>query len=610
MASSRPHRGTNRPSRRPAPVLEPLEARVVPYAVTGNAWPSPQLVTISFMPDGTTISTNGTQLVGSNLFSKFNAKFGSASAWENIILKAAQNWAVQTNINFAVVADDGVAIGSGPYQQGDPNHGDIRVGGYSFGSSILATAYMPPPANNYDAAGEIKFNTGMTFNNGSTYDLFTVAAHEFGHALGLDHSTATTAVMYSAYNGVKQGPSSDDIAGVRSIYSSGAARAADAFDAAASNNSVATATDLTSRLDPVTLSEVVTGDITTTSDTDYYTVTAPVLTSSTLTVGVQSSGLSLLSPKVTVYAADGSTVLGSAGTSGQYGATLSVTVNNVTAGTQYYVKVAGADSTVFGTGAYALTLNFGTGASPAVPPPSTTLLNGNPTQGGGGLAEVPGEGDQHADNFSAAAAGAVVSAQRTPAAATPDAGTVSVLFVQVQSRSAGQPAAAPPAAVERAVSTDASARADFGRSGTPSGPDRLSGVASSETQATDGSDGASLRPRTEQAAPARPGETNPARDAAPARPEAREALPTGAGAAAVPDDFQAADAVFTSAEHLARQPADPAGDAVQEGGAGLVLFGETALMAVLQGRYQAAADDAGDPSNEEKRRKPHMIPRS
>jgi hypothetical protein len=605
MASSRRHRGPNRPSRRPTLALEILESRVVPYALTGNAWPSPQLITISFMPDGTTISTNGTQLVGSNLFSKFNAKFGSAATWENVILKAAQSWAAQTNINFAVVPDDGVASGSGAYQQGDPNHGDIRIGGYVYGTSTLATAYMPPPANNYDVAGDVKFNTGQYFNIGSTYDLFSVAAHEIGHSLGLDHSTITTAVMYSAYYGVKPGLSSDDIAGVRAVYSSGAARSADTFDAAASNNSIATATDLTSGLDPVTLTEVARGDITTTSDVDYYTVTAPQATSSTLTVGVQSSGLSLLSPKVTVYASDGSTVLGSAGTTGQYGATLSITINNVTAGSQYYIKVAGADSTVFGTGAYALTLNFGTGPSPTVTLPNTTLLNGNPTQGGGGLAQVPGEGDEHADNFADPDAGtvAVVSAQPASpvAAATSDAGTVSVL---VQSRSAGQAA---PTAADRVSSADVSVRADFGQSGAPSGLGRLSGVYTSELlPAADAGDGASLRLRREQAAPASPGETNPAPDAAPARPEAREATPAEVSAPGAADESQAADTVFMTAESLSFHPDDATGEAVQPGGSGLLLFGEAAMLMVLQGGYHAAADDR---SNEEKNRRPHMFQR-
>src|SRR5262249_59302138 len=96
-------------------------------------------------------------------------------------------------------------------------------------------------------------------------------------------------------------------------------------------------------------------------------------------------------PTVTVYAADGSTVLGSATGAGQLnGATLSVSVSGVTPGQQFYVKVAGADGSAFSTGAYALTLNFGTGPAPAVPLPNTQLLNDPNIHGGGGQAEQPG----------------------------------------------------------------------------------------------------------------------------------------------------------------------------------------------------------------------------
>jgi hypothetical protein len=375
--------------------LEQLEDRVVPYSVSGDAWPHPNLITISFMPDGTPLSSAVGSTITSNLFSAFNAKFGSTAAWENQILKAAQAWAQQTNINFEVVPDSGASSGSGNYQQGNPSFGDIRVGGYVFGNSTLATTYMPPPVNNYSLAGDITFNTGEGFHVGSTYDLFSVAAHEFGHALGLDHTSAGTGpVMYPSYTGMKSALSADDVAGIRNIYSDNNARTSDGV-----GNTATTATNLNPLISSSLTALDANLNLASTSQTDWFSSTAPARAGSTMTVQVQSQGLSLLSPKVTVYAANGSTVLGSASGLNQYGTTLDVTVTGVSAGQQYLVKVQGADTTPFSTGAYALALNFGKGATPVAASPNTQVANGSPPSGGGGAAEGSGTGDSLLDSI-------------------------------------------------------------------------------------------------------------------------------------------------------------------------------------------------------------------
>jgi hypothetical protein len=348
----------------------------VPYAVSGNSWVHPELVTISIVPDGTNLGG-----VTSNLISTFNARW-SQSTWTNQIYKAAQVWAQQTNLNFQVVSDNGAASGSGNYEQGDPGFGDIRIGGYNFGTSTLALTYLPPQANNYSIAGDINFNTGQTWNIGSTYDLFTVSMHEIGHALGLLHSTYSSAVMYATYTKVRTGLYGDDVSGIRNIYSNSSPRSYDSNGG--TNNSFAAAADVTGLINTTTNTLLLTGrDNTTTSQQEYYTVVVPSGTNGTMTVTTQSAGLSLLSPVMTVYDAS-QNPLGSQGGAGQTATTLTVTVNGVTAGQRYYVKVAGADTTAFSTGAYGMTFQFSTSAPPAIPTPNTTTANGSPLQGGGG----------------------------------------------------------------------------------------------------------------------------------------------------------------------------------------------------------------------------------
>ena len=157
----------------------------------------------------------------------------ATATWENQIEQAASLWENATNANLALVSDGGEPVGTPGDQQDDPRFGDIRIGMIPLPSGVLAETFLPPPANGGTDAGDILFNSTVNWQINSNYDLMTVAAHEFGHSLGLGESSVSTAVMYGTYNGIKQALTSDDIAGIQSIYGT---RQFDQFNAGGQRN--------------------------------------------------------------------------------------------------------------------------------------------------------------------------------------------------------------------------------------------------------------------------------------------------------------------------------------------------------------------------------------
>src|SRR5262249_57968014 len=100
-------------------VVEQLEDRLCP-ATFGIPWPHPELLSISFVPDNTSGGTSP-----SNLFQTLN-KVASPSIWEMEIIRAFQTWAVNANINFAVVSDGGQPLGVAGAVPGDVRLWGIR----------------------------------------------------------------------------------------------------------------------------------------------------------------------------------------------------------------------------------------------------------------------------------------------------------------------------------------------------------------------------------------------------------------------------------------------------------------------------------------------------
>jgi hypothetical protein len=341
------------------PAVEGLERRLVPYALSGSSWSS-TAVTISFMPDGT-ISDSG---AASDLFAKFNGSFAT-STWEYQFAKAAQTWASVTPLNFRLVPDSGAAAGSTGLAQGDPNFGDIRIGAYTRSDAYIAYTYYP---NSYSTlGGDMFINAATTFHIGTNLDLYSAVLHEFGHAIGMAHSTLTTAVMYPNIMGVYTGLSPDDIAGAQAIYG---ARPADPT----ANGTLATASAL--GLDS-TGAFTLDATLESTSDQDYYQVVMPATGNGTLTVTLDAKDFSLLTPTVTVYDANG-TVLGQA-TASTYGQVLTVNLSGLTAGQAYTIGVKGATNDVFSIGTYQLSGQFGGVTPPGPTPPAQDAYDPNNT---------------------------------------------------------------------------------------------------------------------------------------------------------------------------------------------------------------------------------------
>ena len=139
------------------------------------------------------------------------------STVETEVGRAFAEWARYGKLRFLPSADTAaartIAVLFARASHGDP---------YPFDGpgKILAHTFYPVPINREPIAGDMHLDDDEGWNVGSTVDLFSVALHEAGHALGLGHSDRPGTVMYPYYRMVT-GLSDDDIAAIRDLYGSG-----------------------------------------------------------------------------------------------------------------------------------------------------------------------------------------------------------------------------------------------------------------------------------------------------------------------------------------------------------------------------------------------------
>ncbi|KAM4741977.1 LOW QUALITY PROTEIN: collagenase 3-like [Anableps anableps] len=130
---------------------------------------------------------------------------------DRAIRNALNVWADVTPLNFKKLYEGtaDIMISFGSKEHGDYNPFDGPDG-------LLAHAYPPGQG----IGGDTHFDEDEHWSkDSSAYNLFIVAAHELGHALGMSHSSDAGALMYPIYSFTPGFPlAEDDIEGIQALY--------------------------------------------------------------------------------------------------------------------------------------------------------------------------------------------------------------------------------------------------------------------------------------------------------------------------------------------------------------------------------------------------------
>jgi hypothetical protein len=316
-------------------------------ATFGVPWHDASNLTLSFAPNGTAIAGHT-----SSLFQTMNAQEPTA-VWERAVLQAFQTWAVNSNINIGLVADSGDPFGVEGQAQHDPRFGDIRVGAQPMAPDALSVSIPNDPTLSSTWTGDVLINSNDLFG-GSNLDVFSVLLHEAGHVFGISDSSDQNSPMYSQYTG-SQRLTSQDVANLQAMYG---VRAPDSHEGSSGNDSMDKATQIQAPGSYTGATPLVAyGDVGSNQDVDFYAVRPPSNYKGPITIRLQSAGISLLTPHLTVLDAKGN-VLGDAAAASDFGDVVTVHLNQSDPNATYYLEVRGATQDVFGIGSYGLAVTY------------------------------------------------------------------------------------------------------------------------------------------------------------------------------------------------------------------------------------------------------------